>query len=36
MNNSIDILNRKECTGCSVCYMVCPHNALCKKMSCFK
>nr|WP_297249421.1 polysaccharide pyruvyl transferase family protein [uncultured Brachyspira sp.] len=21
-------MNRKECTGCSVCYMVCPHNAI--------
>ena len=28
MNNSIDILNRKECTGCSVCHKVCPHNAI--------
>ena len=28
MNNSINILNRNECTGCSVCYMVCPHNAI--------
>ncbi len=28
MNNSINILNRNECTGCSVCYKVCPHNAI--------
>ena len=27
-NNSIDILNKIECTGCKVCYHVCPHNAI--------
>ena len=27
-NNSIDILKKTECTGCSVCYKVCPHNAI--------
>ena len=26
--NNIDILNRNECTGCSVCYQVCPHDAI--------
>ncbi|WP_157149958.1 Coenzyme F420 hydrogenase/dehydrogenase, beta subunit C-terminal domain [Brachyspira sp. SAP_772] len=27
-NNSIDILNKAECTGCRVCYQICPHNAI--------
>ena len=26
--NNINILNRKECTGCSVCVQVCPHNCI--------
>ncbi|WP_083818247.1 polysaccharide pyruvyl transferase family protein [Brachyspira intermedia] len=26
--NNIKILNRNECSGCSVCYKVCPHNAI--------
>ena len=26
--NNINILNRKECTGCSVCSQVCPHNCI--------
>ena len=26
--NNIDILNRNECTGCLVCYQVCPHDAI--------
>ncbi|MEI0510705.1 polysaccharide pyruvyl transferase family protein [Brachyspira intermedia] len=26
--NNINILNRNECSGCSVCYKVCPHNAI--------
>ena len=27
-NNSIDILKKIECTGCSVCKKICPHNAI--------
>ena len=27
-NNSVDIVYKKECTGCSVCYHACPHNAI--------
>ncbi|WP_256097166.1 polysaccharide pyruvyl transferase family protein [Brachyspira hampsonii] len=27
-NNNIDILSKSECTGCSVCYHICPHNAI--------
>ena len=26
--NNINILNKKECTGCSVCAQVCPHNCI--------
>ena len=26
--NNINILNRNECSGCSVCHKVCPHNAI--------
>ena len=26
--NNINILNKKECTGCSVCEQVCPHNCI--------
>ena len=26
--NNINILERKECTGCSVCAQVCPHNCI--------
>ena len=26
--NNINILDRKECTGCSVCAQVCPHNCI--------
>ena len=26
--NNINILNRNECTGCLVCYQVCPHDAI--------
>lgn len=26
--NNINILNKKECTGCSVCFQVCPHNCI--------
>ena len=26
--NNINILDRKECTGCSVCSQVCPHNCI--------
>ena len=26
--NNINRLNRNECSGCSVCYKVCPHNAI--------
>lgn len=26
--NNINILNKKECTGCSVCNQVCPHNCI--------
>ena len=25
---NINILNKKECSGCSVCYKVCPHDAI--------
>ena len=27
-NNNIDILYKNECTGCSVCRHICPHNAI--------
>ncbi len=27
-DNSIYILNKEECTGCCVCYHVCPHDAI--------
>ena len=27
-NHSVDILNKIECTGCRVCYQICPHNAI--------
>ena len=27
-NNSVDILPKNECTGCSVCNISCPHNAI--------
>ena len=26
--SNVNILNKSECSGCSVCYKVCPHNAI--------
>ena len=28
LDNSVNILFKNECTGCSVCYISCPHNAI--------
>ena len=27
-SNNINILSKEECTGCSVCYYICPHKAI--------